>query len=180
MYRLMHVLVEGRDDREFFDAVIRPVLQGQYDHVQIWEYAGATIDKRIDYLRSIQAMRADYLFVTDINTSPCITERKRHLLDSHKNAIDPGCAIIVRREIESWYMAGVDDQACQDFGIPSLPHTNDVTKEQLRDLVPKRFNDSTVDFMAAILTGFRIELARAKNRSFGYLVDKLEARSKKV
>jgi hypothetical protein len=180
MYRLMHVLVEGRDDREFFDAVVRPVLQGQYDHVQIWEYAGAPIDKRIDYLRSIQAMKADYLFVTDINTSPCITERKRHLLDSHKNAIDPGCAIIVRREIESWYMAGVDDQACQEFGITSISHTNDVTKEQFRNLMPKRFNDSVVDFMTAILTGFRVELARGKNRSFCYLMDKLEARSKKV
>ena len=176
----MHVLVEGRDDREFFEVVIRPTLQERYDYVQVWEYAGATIEKRIGYIRSIQAMNADYIFVADINTSPCVTQRKAHLVDTHKNAIDPACAFIVRREIESWYMAGVDDQACREFGITCLPHTNDVTKEQFKSLTPKRFNDSEADFMAAILKGFQLDLARGKNQSFGYLMDRLEARSKKV
>jgi len=37
-----------------------------------------------------------------------------------------------------------------------------------------------VDFMTEILRGFRAELARGKNRSFCYLMDKLEARAKKV
>jgi hypothetical protein len=176
----MHMLVEGRDDREFFNVVIQPMLRERYDHVQIWEYAGATIERRISYLRSIEAMNADYLFVTDINTSPCITERKGYLVDSHKNLIDPGRTIIVRREIESWYMAGVDDQACREFGIASLPQTDHMTKEQFKSLMPKRFNDSLVDFMTEILREFRVELARGKNRSFCYLMDKLEARSKKA
>jgi hypothetical protein len=180
MYRRMHVLVEGRDDREFFNVVIRPILQERYDHVQVWEYAGATIERRISYLRSVQAMNADYLFVTDINTSPCITERKGHLVDSHRNMIDPDCAIIVKTEIEGWYAAGVDDQACREFGIASLSHTDDVTKEQFRSLMPRRFNRSVADFMAEILRRFRVELARGKNRSFCYLMDKLEARSKKA
>jgi len=180
MYRLMHVLVEGRRDREFFDAVIRPVLHKRYDHVQIWEYAGATIDKRIDYIKSIQAMKADYLLVTDLNASPCITERKRHLIDSLRNAIDPGCAIIVRREIESWYLAGANDQVCREFGIVSLARTDDVTKEQFRNLVPRRFGDSVGDFMVELLKGFQVELARGKNRSFRYLMDKLEVRSEKA
>jgi len=180
MYRWMHVLVEGRDDREFFDVVIKPILQERYDYVQVWEYAGATIEKRIGYVKSIQAMHADYVFVADINTSPCITQRKGHLIDGHKNMIDPVYTVVVGKEIESWYMAGVDDQACQEFGIASLPHTDDVTKEQFRSLMPKRFNDSVSDFMAALLKGFRVDLARRKNRSFCYLMDKLEAKSKKV
>jgi len=179
MYRRIHVLVEGRDDREFFHVVIRPILQEHYDHVQIWEYAGATIERRIGYIRSIQAMNADYLFVADINTSPCVTERKRHLVDSHKNTLDTGRTVVVRREIESWYMAGVDDQACQEFGITSLSHTDDVTKEQFVSLMPRRFN-SVVEFMTDILRRFRIETAKSKNRSFCYLMDKLEAGSKKV
>jgi hypothetical protein len=180
MYRRVHVLVEGRDDKRFFDTVIRPILQKQYDHVQTWEYAGATIEKRTSYLRSIQAMKADYLFVGDIDTSPCVTARKGHLVDSHRSLIEPKYTIIVRREIESWYMAGVDDQVCREFGITSLPHTDDLTKERFRSLMPKRFNDSVVDFMTELLRAFRVELARGKNRSFGYLMDKLEARSKKV
>lgn len=180
MYRRIHVLVEGRDDREFFNVVIRPILQERYDYVQVWEYAGATIERRISYLRSIQAMNADYIFVADINTSPCITQRKEHLVDSHRDMVDPGRTIIARREIESWYMAGVDDQACREYGIASLSHTDDVTKEQFRSLMPRQFNDSVVHFMTEILSKFRIELARGKNRSFCYLMNKLEARSKKA
>jgi len=180
MYRRMHVLVEGRDDREFFHVVIRPILQEQYDYVQIWEYAEATIERRINYIRSIRAMNADYLFVTDINTSPCITERKGHLVNSHKGMIDADRTIIAMREIEGWYMAGADDQACRELGIASLPRTDHVTKEQFKSIMPKRFNDSAVDFMTEILKGFRVEVARGKNRSFCYLMDKLEARSRKA
>jgi hypothetical protein len=175
----MHVLVEGRDDREFFNAVIRPILQEQYDPVQTWEYAGATIERRINYIRSIQAVNADYLFVTDINTSPCITGRKGHLISSHKGMIDGDRTIIVMRETESWYLAGVDDGLCQELGIPILRHTDGVTKEQFAGLVPNRFN-SVVDFMTEVLKRFRIETARGKNRSFRYLMDKLEARPEKV
>jgi hypothetical protein len=176
----MHVLVEGRDDREFVDAVIRPMLQKEYDDVQVWEYAGETITRRIAYIRSIQAMNADYLFVADLDTSPCVTERKSRLVNGHKKTIDAERAIIVVREIESWYLAGVDDHACQEYGIPSVPHTDHVTKEQFRDIVPKRFNNVVVDFMTDILRGFRIEVAKDRNRSFGYLMDLLEAQTKKA
>jgi hypothetical protein len=180
MYRRMHVLVEGRDDREFVNAVIGPILQKRYDYVQVWEYAGATIARRIDYIRSIRTMDADYLFVADINTSPCVTERKSHLVNGHKGMIDADRTIVAMSEIESWYLAGVDDQACQELGIASVPHTDHVTKEDFRGMVPKRFNNAVVDFMTEILRGFRVEVARGKNRSFCYLMDLLEARSKEA
>ena len=174
MYRRMHVLVEGRDDRAFFDAVIKPILEEQYDHVQIWEYAGATLERRKNYIRSILAMEADYLFVADINTSPCVTERKSNLVDRHEGAIAGDRTIVVVREIESWYAAGVDDEACRELGIACLPDTVHLTKEQFREMMPRRFHGSVVDFMAEILRRFREELARERNQSFRYLMDVLE------
>lgn len=180
MYTRVHVLVEGRDDREFVNAVIRPMLQRQYDDVQVWEYAGETIGRRINYIRSIQAMNADYLLMTDLDTSPCVTDRKNRLVRGYKGTIDAEHAVIVVREIESWYLAGVDDLACQEFGIPSMPHTDHVTKEQFRDMVPRRFNEIVINFMTDILRGFRIDVAKGRNRSFCYLMDLLEARSEKV
>ncbi len=178
MYRWMHVLVEGRDDKEFFNVVIRPILQEQYDHVQIWEYAGATIERRISYLRSAQAMNADYIFVTDINTSPCVTARKGHLVERHRNVVDPGRTIVVRREIESWYMAGIGDEACQELGLASLPHTDNITKEQFEKLIPQRFV-SVVDFMSEILKKFSMETAKRKNKSFRYFMAKVKANAEK-
>ncbi len=45
--------------------------------------------------------------------------------------------------------------------------------------MPAKF-DSIIDFMNEILGRFRIDTAKGKNRSFGYLMDKLEAGSKKA
>jgi hypothetical protein len=180
MYRRVDVLLEGRDDKRFFDAVIRPMLQKRYDDVRTWEYAGASIARRINYLRSVQAMgNADYLFLSDLDASPCITERKRRLVKSHKGMIEAGRTIIVMKEIESWYLAGIDDRVCRGLGVRVLRRTDEVTKEQFVGLMPRRFN-SVVEFMTEILRRFRIETARGKNRSFGYLMDKLEAGSKKA
>jgi hypothetical protein len=180
MYRPVHVLVEDRDDREFFNAVIRPVLQAQYDYVEIWEYAGRTIARRMEYIRSIEAMKGDYFFVADINSSPCVTDRKSKLAESHKGRIDPKRTIVVAKEIESWYLAGLDDEAGRRIGVPSLPRTDAVTKEDFCEMIPKPFSELTTDFMAEILKGFSVEMARAKNRSFCYLMDRLEGKSKKV
>jgi hypothetical protein len=180
MYRRVDVLLEGRDDRRFFDAVIRPILQKRYDDVRTWEYAGKSIERRISYLCSIQAMgNADYLFWSDLDTAPCITQRKRCLVNSHKGMINASRTIIVMREIESWYLAGMDDRVCRKLGVRVLRRTDRVTKEQFASLMPRRFN-SVVEFMTDILRCFRIETAKRKNRSFCYLMDKLEARSKKA
>jgi len=177
MYRRMDVLVEGRDDREFFNAVIRPVLEKQYDYVQVKEYARDTIETRIKYIRSICAMKADYLFLTDINASPCITGKKQRTIDRHKGRIDADRMIVVRREIESWYLAGLDDAACRELGIQCVSHTDDVTKERFRAMVPARFEGSVVDFMTEVVNRFRMDVARRKNRSFGYLMDQLEKKT---
>jgi hypothetical protein len=179
MYRLMHVLVEGPDDREFFGAVIGPILQRRYDHVQVWEYARETIERRMDYFRSTRAMNADYFFMGDFNTSPCITKRKEDLLKCYEPMLHASRTVIVKAEIESWYLAGVDDQDCRELGIPTVRHTDDIRKEQFEKMMPARFG-SVADFMAEILNRFRVDTAKGRNRSFCYLMDKLEAIGKKA
>jgi len=55
-----------------------------------------------------------------------------------------------------------------------------MTKEQFRNLIPERFANSIGDFMIELLRRFRINVARDRNRSFGYLMDLLEAQTKKA
>jgi len=78
----------------------------------------------------------------------------------------------VRKEIESWYLAILDDGKCKEFGVPSF-RTDDVTKEQFNGLIPKKF-DSGIDFMREILKSFDIEIAKRKNRSFKYFAEKYD------
>ncbi len=94
--------------------MIRPILQRQYDYVETYEYAQKTIPRRFEYLRSTKAAKVDYFFIGDFDTSPCVTERKRHLIETYKPMLDAARPVIVVQEIESWYLAGLDDECCQE------------------------------------------------------------------
>ncbi|MCX5636512.1 MAG: hypothetical protein NTX52_02310, partial [Planctomycetota bacterium] len=160
MYKRMAVLLEGPDDERFFDAVIRPMLEKQYDYVQTWKYAGEKKERTKNYLRSILAMKSDYFFLKDINTSPCITAKKQDVQKDYKKAIDSVNVIIVIREIESWYLAGLDDKSCKSLSLSKLSHTDDITKEQFEKLISEKF--VRIDFMIEILKRFSIETSKQK------------------
>jgi hypothetical protein len=87
---------------------------------------------------------------------------------------------VVVKEIE-WYLAGLDDERRRELDIPTNRHrhTDDLTKEQFESLMPMKF-DSIIDFMNEILNRFDVDTAKGRNRSFGYLMDKLEARSEEA
>lgn len=173
MYRRVWVLLEGGKDSRFFQGVLRPMIEAKYDLAQAWEYAQEPPKKTVDFIKSIRQMKSDYFFLGDINDSPCVTRKKELIRKKYEEAVAPIVAIVVVREIESWYLAGVDDKSCHELGIPNLPHTNDITKEQFEKLVPQRFG-SVVDFMAEILKKFCAETAKSKNKSFRYFMEKLE------
>lgn len=61
-------------------------------------------------------MGADYIYVTDIDRSPCITAKKERVKKEISN-IDIGKIVIVIKEIESWYFAGLTAKALQSLGI---------------------------------------------------------------
>ena len=120
-------------------------------------------------------MKADYVFLADINRQPCVTAKKRKLTD-HFPELDDDRTVVVVMEIESWYMAGAEDRACRRLGLQPSRSTDTLTKEQFSELVPKRF-DSRVDFMAELLKCFSIETAKGRNRSFRYFVERHVNRS---
>jgi hypothetical protein len=69
---------------------------------------------------------------------------------------------VVIKEIESWYYAGLSIESVQNLNVPSLPFTDDLTKEDFNRLIPKKY-DSRIDFMFEILKYFSIDAARKKN-----------------
>jgi hypothetical protein len=111
-YRRLFIWVEGTDDERFFNTIIVPRFAGRYDNIQVRRYAGMKNEGINKYLTSIEAMGADYLFVADIDTARCVT-RKKALLQSTFNRLDARRTIIVKAEIESWYHAGLDEEAAR-------------------------------------------------------------------
>lgn len=168
----LFIFIEGNDDERLFNRIIIPMFQKKYDKVQLWKYAQKKNSKIFQFLKSIQAMNADYIYVADNNGSPCITDRKQRIETDFQN-IDKNRILVVVREIESWYLAGIDDESSKNFGIKSFSNTEHINKSAFNDLKPKRFN-SRIDFMSEILKLFCIDTAKMKNGSFSYFIEKLE------
>lgn len=78
---------------------------------------------------------------------------------------------MVVKEIEGWYLAGLGNTEAEKFKIRTFSETDTITKEQFNALIPKTF-DSRIDFMLEILRIFSIEIAKQKNRSFRYCIEK--------
>ena len=170
MKKRLFILVEGEDDVRFFGRIIKPLFIPLYDSVEIIPYACIKRTKVDNFLRSIRLMKNDYIFVADIDTEQSVRDKKQ-VLYSHFSHIDGGHIIIVIKEIESWYYAGLSPESVQNLDVPNLPFTDGLTKEDFNHLIPRKY-DSRIDFMFEILKYFSIDTARKKNHSFGFFVER--------
>ncbi len=170
-YRRLFIFVEGNDDERFIRYVIEPEFMKKYDYVRIIKYAQEKKDKLCNLIKSIKSMGADYLFFADINDAPCITGKKSKIIKSCKE-ISPNRVLIVIREIEGWYLAGLSDEDCIKLKIKCFSNTDNITKEEFNKLIPKKFSYSRINFLIEILNHFSIDEARRKNRSFEYFYNK--------
>ena len=97
--------------------------------------------------------------------------RKKQKIQGKLRNIDKTRIIVVIREIESWYLAGLDGINCRKLGVRPFNITDNITKEQFNNMLPEKF-DSRIDFMLEILKCFSIDKAKEKNRSLKYFLEK--------
>ncbi len=170
-YKQLWVFVEGSDDERFFKRVIKPTLSTQYDSIRVWQYAQQPTKNTKNFLNAIQAMNARYFFLGDINNSPCATAKKEKIRTQYKKSVNTDNVIIVIKEIESWYLAGLDAKACRKLGIKAFRNTNNVTKEDFNNLIPEKY--ARIDFMTEVLNRFSVEIGKRKNLSFAHFMKKM-------
>jgi len=176
MYRRLFILIEGVDDGGFFNRIIKPIFEEKYDYVGLWEHAQKSPKATRTFINNINAMSsddlvADYVYAIDINAAPCVTYRKQEKQNKLRN-IDNEKIIVAVREIESWYLAGLDDACSKKCRIPAFKTTDTITKEQFNNLIPKKFDSSRIDFLQEILKYFQVEIAKQKNKSFSYFLER--------
>lgn len=166
---MLFILVEGPDDDRFFTHAIEPLLNKRYESVRIVVlHAGYTSKRLRSFLSSIRAMRADYFYVADVNDAPCVTAKKDEIVNTVQ-CIDKGRILVVTKEIESWYLAGLPDHKCRELGIPVFGTTDDIDKEQFNRICGAR---SRIHLMSEILKSFTFEVAKRKNSSLRYFLEK--------
>jgi hypothetical protein len=172
MKRRLFILVEGQDDVRFFGRLIKPLLAPRYDSVEIIAYACTKREKVNRFLESVAQMKNDYIFVADIDFEHSVRDKKQILYYRFSN-IDGRSIVIVIKEIESWYYAGISGTLAREMGISDTGSTDELTKEDFNRLIPRRF-DSRIDFMFEILKSFSLKTAARKNHSFDYFAGRYD------
>jgi hypothetical protein len=172
---MLYIWVEGDDDERFLSNVVKPAFLASYDDVKFVRYRQMPPKKVRAFLRTIKRIQkkqkaAEYIFVADVNREPCVSAKKQKLLNQYRE-LERDKILVVVKEIEAWFLAGLTQAACRQLDITYLSNTDGTTKEQFGDLRQNKY-DSKVDFQQEILRLFDIETARKKNTSFDYFMRK--------
>ena len=132
-YQALYLFVEGDDDERFATTVISPRLSKRYDWIGTFQYAQVKPAKVSAHLRSIKSMGAEYFFLGDINSCHCFPEKRQDLLKRFTE-LEGARVIIVVKEVEGWYLAGVPDN--NQWGVRVPADTSNLTKEQFDAAMP--------------------------------------------
>jgi hypothetical protein len=177
---IIQFFVEGDDDKRFIDRIIKPRLEDMEFCVnEPYVYAEEKPEDVEDCYRNFKKFCKVY-FLADFNNSPCITARKERLHEKFR--VDFEDMIIVKPEIEAWYLAGVTDSIIRDSNIPKsirkrfkklgLPNNcENVTKEEFNEFIPNGIGRSA--FMNLILEHYDLRVAISKNKSLNRFVTKV-------
>jgi hypothetical protein len=163
----LYIFAEGEHDVDFFKNVVKPYIEKKAQvqvRVQRWAKEKKQSINRV--IKTIKERNDYYIFTTDINSSPCITEKKAKITSIY-NEVDPSKIIIVIKKIEGWYLAGLDKNNANKLGVSDLQDTNGIGKGDFKRNMNGRYT-VVKDFMQELLKCFDVTCAKTKNKSFDY------------
>jgi len=162
--------VEGNRGIDFVNEVVKKRItnMGKYDAVIPYKYKNIPKSDNTKFIKGLRAVGSDILCMADINSSPGIEERKEKLRKDDVGDVPDNCIVIVIKEIESWYLAGLDRECCRKLKIGHRARTDTISKKECHALIAKSKYSPREACMSEILKRYNIEIARGKNKSFYY------------
>ena len=169
----LQIFLEGDDDKIFFDRVIRPIVLNKYGKdISLIKYSKMKRSEIEKLLKLCQNKGNKLIFVADHDTHPCVSSKKQELKNKYKNLND-NSIVIVKKEIESWYLAGINEKVTRKFKIKNnLKDTHNIYKNDFNKIIEKSEFDSRIDAMQEILKYFDIKKAIRRNDSLKYFINK--------
>lgn len=172
----LYIFIEGNDDEYFIkEIVIRRLLPEI--NIKPYKYSQKSKKKIRNFIKSIESMGSNYIFITDFDENDSLEIKKEDVL-SEFPFIDGDQLVIVKNEIESWYIAGInsetgiENECSKDLRKIKVPDdTENFRKEHFDEIIPCSFKDSKIDFLKEILKCFDISLAKERNDSFNQFVN---------
>jgi len=168
--RRLYILLEGNDDERFFGRIILPLIAHRYRSVRLIKYACLKRARVCKFVQSIRRTGDEYLLVTDIDQAPGVKAKKQMIIERFC-VVHPATVVVIIQEIESWYLAGIEDPDAAILGVNPPATTDHVTKEEFNRMIPPQYA-SRIAYMLEILSRFSLPAAYRKNRSFRYFMDR--------
>lgn len=158
------IFVEGTDDERFINTIL------EKDNIKVIKYAREKKERINSYIKVIKKMSdCDYILICDIDLKS-LNQKKKEILSQF-----PSCEsekiIVSIAEIESWYIAGVDEVMAKSMKIKYTYYTETITKEKFNRMIPQKMD--RINFMIGILKKFNLQEAILRNKSLKVFVDYL-------
>ena len=172
-YKKLFLFIEGDDDERYFKHILLDLFKKKVNEIQLWKYTKKTNEKRKKFINTINSVDFwDYICFGDYDSSTCITMKKENII-KHLNNVIKNKIIIVIEEIESWYLAGVDNDFLREIGCQKLMDCPSIyiTKEIFNNIIPPKM--PRINFMKKILDNYDIDKAIKNNKSLKYLFRKI-------
>lgn len=184
MIKDLHVLVEGPDDLTFIEGLGKNNQINNRYNIKPIPYSGKTKGEIKKKLKAFEMLSnrgiSDYIFFADNDEYNTILEKINKIKEKYgEDIIKKEKVVIVKEEIESWYLAGLNDTILNNLKIRfSNQDTNCVTKEIFNKCISKACNtedpECRTSFLVEIIKKFEVDIARTKNNSFAYLYENFD------
>lgn len=167
---MIYFFVEGTDDTRFVEGVLKSFLEENGQSIFVWEYAQKKQEKVKDFIKSIQQMGAQIVFLTDKDEADQET-KLQDILDRYHPLLTEDEINIVVKEIESWYVAGIyaDELSIRVKSSPPY-QTDDVSKEIFMSYF---YTSSKAEIILDILAIYNLPLATLRNTSLKRVAERL-------
>ena len=164
MSHVIYAILEGDDNERFINKVIKPELEKKHSRVKVYKCAQTA---RIDLEKFVNLLNKSdtaYIFLSDMDRAPCYTKKKEWIKSKTVKNVNGARIAIVKTEIESWYLAGLDRHSAKSLKIRHFSTTEHISKEDFNKISEKYA--SKIDCVTAILQKFSIDVAKIQmNRS---------------
>jgi len=153
----LYVFVEGSDDERF----VRYYFKNR--DVQIIQYANMPYKEFGNLVQTIShTSNADYVVLADADGATI--EAKKSKFIKRRPKCSSSKVFISQHEIESWYIAGLNNSNSIKYKVKNISCTDTFSKEEFDKLIPKGF--TSISFKVEILKLFDVDLAKSRNTSF--------------
>ena len=168
------IFLEGNDDKRFFEKILESFFNSKFPNYIFHKirHSEKADDKIIQYINSFREEECKVIFFKDYDKSPCYTEILERTIQCFEQ-LEQNEIFIVRKSIEGWYLAGVNETFLRDKGVNEhFEDTENISKHRFKALFPRGTTISTL--MIEILEDYDIRTAIEKNSSLKRLVEKFE------